>query len=350
MASSAARPVVRKHSSAPDIVGSAVLGCCAAWALVCAAGRTARPEGVLLAVLAVAAGYASGRIAGSLLPVASATAAALAGLGLACTVPDGAGGHDGAAHAALFTLAVGAACGAAWGARSAVLRLALRLLAVAIAATALVAGSPAGCAAGALVLLCSLAAARARRRLPGLAGLALVAAVAVGGCWAIAEDTLPDRLSAPLRDRLGEHRVRLWQDAVRIAGHGPLRGAGPDRFGELSPTVQRSVTASDDTPSSAPLQQAAGQGLPGAALLGAAFGWLLYALWRSPRRTPAVLTAAATLTALAVESVLGNALSFPEVTAGAGLIAGLATARLPDADPGPFAGVPPPLDPLPATR
>ncbi|MGY0056171.1 O-antigen ligase family protein [Streptomyces sp. LZ34] len=348
MASSAARPVVREHNSAPDLVGAAVLGCCAAWALVCATGRTARPEGVLLAVLAVAAGYACGRIAGSLLPVASTAAAALAGLGLACTVPDGASGQGGA-HAAQFTLAVGAACGAAWAARSAALRLALRLLAVSITAMALVAGSTVGCVAGALVLVCSLAVARTRRRLPGLAGLALIAAVAVGGCWAMAEDALPGALSAPLRDRLGEHRVRLWHDAVQIAEHGPLRGAGPDRFGELSPTAQRSPAA-DDTPYSAPLQQAAGQGLPGLALLGAAFGWLLYALWRSPRHTPAVLTAAAALTALAVESALGNALSFPEVTAGAGLIAGLATARLPEPDPGPFAGEPPPLGPVPAAH
>lgn len=329
-------------------MGAAVLGCCAAWALICAVGRTARPEGVLLAVLAVAAGYACGRIAGSLLPVASATAAAFAGLGLACTVPDGVSGHGGA-HAAQFTLAVGAACGAAWAARSAVLRLALRLLAVAIPAMALIAGSTVGGAAGALVLLCSLTVARTRRRLPGLAGLALVAAVAVGGCWAMAENALPGALSAPLHDRLGEHRVRLWHDAVQIAEHAPLRGAGPDRFGELSPTAQRSA-AVDDTPYSAPLQQAAGQGLPGLALLAAAFGWLLYALWRSPRRTPAVLTAAAALTALAVESALGNALSFPEVTAGAGLIAGLATARLPEADPGPLAGEATALGPVPAAH
>ncbi|OMI36151.1 O-antigen ligase family protein, partial [Streptomyces sparsogenes] len=214
---------------------------------------------------------------------------------------------------------------------------------------AMAAGSTAGCVAGALVLLCSLAAARARHRLPGLAAMALVAAVAVAGCWAVAVDALPGGLSAPVRDRLGDHRVGLWHDAARIAEQDPLRGVGPDRFGELSPTVQESA-AVGDTPRSAPLQQAAGQGLPGPALLGAAFGWLLYALWRSPRPAPAVLTAAAALTALAVESVLGDALSFPEVTAGAGLIAGLATARLPEAVPGPLAGEPPALGPIPAAH
>ncbi|MBN6543029.1 O-antigen polymerase, partial [Streptomyces bryophytorum] len=39
-----------------------VLVCCAVWALVAAAGRPARPEGTLLALLAVTAGYALGRI------------------------------------------------------------------------------------------------------------------------------------------------------------------------------------------------------------------------------------------------------------------------------------------------
>lgn len=65
----------------------------------------------------------------------------------------------------------------------------------------------------------------------------------------------------------------------------------------------------------------------GVALLGAAFGWLLLGLWRSPRPTPVVLSAGAALTALAVLASVGNALSFAPVTAGAGLLAGLATAR-----------------------
>lgn len=71
----------------------------------------------------------------------------------------------------------------------------------------------------------------------------------------------------------------------------------------------------------------------GALLLGAAFGWLLYALWRSPRATPVVLSAGAALTALAAVATVGNALSFTPVTAGAGLLAGLATARSPDGAP-----------------
>ncbi|GAA2422618.1 hypothetical protein [Streptomyces macrosporus] len=52
----------------PDVAGAVVLGCCAGWALLCAAGRDARPEGV---PPAVAAGYACGRIGGSLPPAAA---------------------------------------------------------------------------------------------------------------------------------------------------------------------------------------------------------------------------------------------------------------------------------------
>ncbi|MFG2594634.1 hypothetical protein [Streptomyces sp. NPDC048462] len=69
-------------------------------------------------------------------------------------------------------------------------------------------------------------------------------------------------------------------------------------------------------------------------LLGAAFGRLLYVLWRSPRGTPVVLTAGAALTAPAVLAGFGNALSFTPVTAGAGLLAGPASARRPIGDGG----------------
>ncbi|AUA15632.1 MULTISPECIES: O-antigen ligase family protein [Streptomyces] len=338
MTSSVVEPVVQDHgrpadgcAGAADIAGVLILAGCAVWALIAAMGRPARPEGVLLAVLAVAAGYACGRIAGSLLPVASTAAAGLAGFGLACASPYGLAGHEGPG-AAQLTLATGAICCAAWAAPR-VLRPALWLLAAAITLTAVVGGSTAGSVASGAVLVCSLAAARPRRRLPALAACALVAAVAVGGTWAVAKDAVPGGLAPALRDHLTEHRIRLWQDAARIEETDPLRGAGPDRFGELSPAVAQ-PQGPEAKPHSAPLQQAAGQGLPGVALLGAAFAWMLHALWCSPRPTPVVLTAAATLTALAVESCLGNALSFSQVTAGAGLLAGLATARRLDQTPG----------------
>ncbi|MCX4450779.1 O-antigen ligase family protein [Streptomyces sp. NPDC087866] len=324
-------------TAASDAAGALILAACAIWSLISAAGRETRPEGVLLALLAVAAGFACGRICGTLLPVATAASAALVSLLLALVwrhgmpgataTGDHTPGQTGAA-AALLVLAAGAACCAAAGAGRGPLRMSLRLLALGTAAVSLALGSVAGFAAALGVLICSLAAARTRRRLPGLVGLALVAGLFVGTSWAVAEEVLPDGLAVSLEGPLTRNRVDLWQDAARLAEGHPVLGVGPGRFDELSPTAQQSL-GSDGKPHSAPWQQAAEQGAVGVVLLGAAFGWLLYALWRSPRSTAVVLTAGAALTALAALASVGNALSFTPVTAGAGLLAGLASARRP---------------------
>jgi O-antigen ligase len=315
------------------VTGVIVLGACAAWSLITAAAQGGRPEGVLLAVLAVAAGYAAGRIGGALLPTAAPAAAALAGVALAVTAPHIMSGSPlvaplgrTGATAALLALSTGAACCAAWAARPPLLRLGLRLLAAGIAVTAAVLGSITGCVACLAVLLCSLAAARARRRAPALAGLATTAALATAVSWAVAEDALPAGLTASLEGQLTSHRVLLWHDALDLARTEPLLGVGPGRFGELSPTIAQSL-APDGKPHSAPWQQASEQGVIGLVLLAAVFVWVLYALWRSARPTPVVLTAGAALTALAVVASVGNALSFTTVTMGAGLLAGIATAR-----------------------
>lgn len=330
----AVTPDSRERGGPTEAMGVAVLGGCAAWSLVCAAGREARPEGVLLAVLAVAAGYAGGRILGSLLPVLAATGLALGALGLALASDGGvpgaiaspAPGHTGAA-AALLVVAAGAACCAAGAARAQVARVLLRLLALGVAGAALALGSVAGFAASLGVLLCSLAAVRMKRRLLGLVGLAVATVLVVGASWAVAEDALPDGLTSSLEGQLTPNRVGLWQDALDMAKEHPLRGVGPDRFGGLSQVSRQTINA-DGKPHSAPLQQAAEQGVVGVALLAAAFGWLLYGLWRSPRSTQVVLTAGATLTALAALASIGNALSFTPVTAGAALLAGLTSARV----------------------
>ncbi|MFJ9819620.1 O-antigen ligase family protein [Streptomyces sp. NPDC101151] len=311
----------------------ALLGACAAWSLITAAAHDGRPEGVLLAVLAVVAGYAAGRISGSLLPVAAPCAGAATGLVLAVVMPDLSTGprytaplgHAGAT-AALLALATGAACCAAWATRSVALRLGLRLLAAGIALTGAAMGSATGCAASAAVLLCSLAADSMPHRGTGIVGLALGAALVAGTIWAIAAGVLPGGPAEALESRLTPHRVQLWQDALRLARREAGVGVGPGRFGELSGTSSPAVL-SDDRPHSAPLQQAAEQGLVGVLLLAAAFGWALHALWRTPRSTPIALTAGAALTALATIAAVGNALSFTTVTAGAGLLAGWATAR-----------------------
>ncbi|MET9072400.1 O-antigen ligase family protein [Streptomyces sp. NPDC004232] len=310
-----------------------LLGACAGWSLITAAVHDGRPEGVLLAVLAVTAGHAVGRVSGALLPVAAPGAGALAALALALAQPDLSPGvwyatplgHAGGT-AALLALATGAACCAAWAAPGPALRLGLWALAAAVVLTAAVLGSAAGCAASTAVLLCALAAGSVTRRGLSLLGLAAAAALVAGTTWALAAGVLPDGLADVLEGRLTGHRVELWQDALRMADrHGGL-GVGPDRFGELSPAATRTVP-SDGKPHSAPLQVASEQGLAGVVLLGAAFCWVLHALWRTPRSTPVALTTGAALTALAALASLGNALSFTSVTAGAGLLAGWATAR-----------------------
>ncbi|MFD4633576.1 O-antigen ligase family protein [Streptomyces sp. NPDC058284] len=320
----------RERRSASDATGGALLGACAAWALITAGVHGGSPEGLLLAVLAVAAGYSGGRICGALLPVAAPCAGALAGLGLAVAAPHSAAdpsssGHAGAT-AALLILAAGAACCAAWAARTPAARRALRLLAAGVAVAAAVLGSPVGCAGAALVLLCSLAAARMRGRTLGLAGLAVVAVLVTGVCVAVADDALPGGLAVPVEGGLGRHRVLLWQDALGLAERDPAMGVGPGRFGEVRPVVAEDLPT-DGKPHSAPLQQASEQGLVGAALLAAVFCWLLFALWRSPGTTQVVLSAGTALTALTAVAAAGNALSVTTVTTGAGLLAGIATAR-----------------------
>ncbi|MFF9091240.1 O-antigen ligase family protein [Streptomyces sp. NPDC014991] len=321
----------------------ALLGACAGWSLITAAAHDGRPEGTLLAVLAVAACYATGRVTGALLPVAAPCAGAVAGLVLAVALPGLSPGpwytaplgHAGAT-AALLALAAGAACCAAWATAVPVRRLGLWALACTVVPAGAVLGSVAGSAAGAVVLACSLAAGSAHRRGAWLVGYAVAAALVAGTVWAVAADALPDGLAGVLEERLTPHRVRLWRDALHLAGGYGVLGAGPGRFGaSVRPTP---LLSADGTPHSAPLQQAAEQGPVGLFLLAAVFCWLLYALWRTPRSTPVALTAAVTLTVLAALASVGNALSFTAVTAGAGLLAGWATAR-----PWAGAGATPPL-------
>ncbi|MFI0896131.1 O-antigen ligase family protein [Streptomyces sp. NPDC020983] len=322
-----------------DAAGVAVLGCASAWALVAAAGRPARPEGTLLAVLAVSAGYALGRVLGALLPALAPAAAATTVLALVLA-PDGRLTARGGApplgypnaDAALLVLAAGAACCAAWTVRDRPRRIALRTAGLGAAAAALALGSAAGCTAGVAVVLWSLTAARLRHRLPALAALGLATALAVGATCAVAAGALPAGPSASLTGRPAQTRADLWHRAVTLAEDHPLRGVGPERFADADgadadPFAAPATGPAAPSPQSAPLQLAAEQGLPGVALLAASFAWLLTALGRSPRPTPVVLTAGATLTALAMLAAVDHVLSYAVVTAGAGFVAGVTTAR-----------------------
>ncbi|MGY6018787.1 O-antigen ligase family protein [Streptomyces spinosirectus] len=345
MTSDAGHGEISERRNVSDAAGVVVLGACATWALITATVQDGRPEGVLLAVLAVAAGYAAGRICGTLLPVATPCAGALAGLGLAVAVPHLAPGpqivaplgHSGAT-AALLTLCAGAACCAAWSAEAPAVRHVLAAVAVGITVSAAFLGSTSGFVTCTAVLLCALAAGRMTNRGLGIAGLALAALLVTGMTWAVAGNALPDGLTASLEGQLTPHRIELWRDALHQAHRNAALGVGPERFGELSSTATRTLL-SDGKPHSAVLQQAAEQGVIGVALLAASFCWMLHALWRSPRPTPVVLTAGAALTALAAISSVGNALSFTAVSVGAGLLAGVATARpLPGESPRPEVG------------
>ncbi|MGM9383962.1 O-antigen ligase family protein [Streptomyces antibioticus] len=339
-----------ERRSVSDAAGVAVLGACAAWSLVTAAVHDGRPEGVLLAVLAVTAGYAAGRILGVLLPVATPAAAALGGVAMTVALPRLSPGPEFAsplghagATAAVLTLSAGAACCAAWATPVPALRHLLRLLAAGIVFWAAARGATTAVVLCGAVLLCSVAVGQIRRRGPVLVGLALSAALVTGLTWAVAGRVLPAGLTGALEDELTARRVDLWRDALTLAHGDAGVGVGPGRFGELSATAAQSPL-SDGKPHSAPLQLAAEQGVVGVLLLAAAFCWVLFALWRAPRPTPVVLTTAATLTALAALAAVGNALSFTTVSVGAGLLAGLATAR-------PLTAGPPPVSPpVPAPR
>ncbi|MFJ9037375.1 O-antigen ligase family protein [Streptomyces sp. NPDC102406] len=335
----AGRGMARRHGFG-DAAGLTVLGGCAVWSLVTATARGGRPEGTLLAVLAVAAGYACGRIGGALVPVAASAAAGIGGLCLVAVDPHGVPapettaplGHAGAT-AALFALSAGALCCAAWSARHRAPRIAWHVAAAGTAVPAAVVGSGAGTVACGGIVLCSLAAAGARRRPAGLVGFGLVTALVAALGAALAKGLLPSGPATTLADRLTPHRVLLWRDALRLAESEPLLGVGPGRFEELSRALPPS-TPPDGKPHAALLQVAAEQGIVGAVLLAAAYGWVLYALWCSARPTPVVLAAGAALTAVAAMASVGNALSFTTVTAGVGLLAGIATAEpLTDAPP-----------------
>lgn len=335
--------------TAVDVIGGLLLTGCASWSLYTASGRDAHPEGVLLGLLAVAAGYAAGRIAGAVAPVGSPAVIALAVGVLALVAPGGLSGdpaapplHNADANGALIALAVGAACCAAQAARTPpaagsspaatprharrLLRPAfvLALLACALTAEAVTAGSTAAVLACLGTLILAVAVRMARRRLPALLLLGLCAVLA-GTAPLLLARSGTDPTASGGGPPVSAQRAALWHDAVQEAGGAPLRGVGPGRFTELSPAAQDFSTPGGA--SSAALEVAAEQGVPGLCLLAASYGWMMWSLRRSPGSTPAALTAAGALTALAVEAAISPVLSFPGITAGAGLLVGMATAR-----------------------
>ncbi|WP_051943100.1 O-antigen ligase family protein [Streptacidiphilus rugosus] len=288
-----------------DMVGLLLLAACAAWTVLSAEGRQARPEGVLLGLLAVTTGYAMGRIAGASLPVTGLLAPAV---GVAVFVPAFGRpvlGED--AQAALLALSVGAACCAGYSATGRVLPRACGALALVLAAESLLTYSLVGALACGGTLLVAGSVHRTHGRARASALLAICALAAVGTTVVLARTGAG---GAPVP----ADRLTLWREALTDLGEQPLRGVGPGDFGS-------------GNASSAALQAAAEQGWPGVALLGCAFAWTLWALARSPRPTPAALSAAGALTSLAVLASVTPVLGAPAVAVGAGLLLGLGAAR-----------------------
>ncbi|MBF9069992.1 O-antigen ligase family protein [Streptacidiphilus fuscans] len=320
-----------RDGTACDVVGVLLLAACACWAVYSSSGRDAQPEGTLLGLLAIAAGYATGRIAGAVLPVGAPLAAAGAAAALAPWT--GAHLHDDDALAALLSLAVGAACCAGYAAQAHGMRRIARgcgALAVLLVAESLTTDSMLGPIACGGTLVVAVAVHRARRRVPALTLLSLCVLLTLGATVLLAQHsgatvTGPSPRAYGPVTQVSSQRLALWRDAVREFDQQPLRGVGPGRFTDVSPTALESTEPTGA--SSSALQTAAEQGLPGVLLLGAAFGWTLWTLARSPRPTAAVLSTAAAMAALGVQATVASVLSVAWVVVGGGLLLGMTAAR-----------------------
>jgi hypothetical protein len=151
----------------------------------------------------------------------------------------------------------------------------------------------------------------------------LVGAVALGAIYQPGPRTSPvDRV---VDASIGELRVVLWNEALEVLASDPLRGVGPGRFDELSPTA----VAHEDGRwvHNEFLEVAVAAGLPGAALLVALVGWCVAFLWRSraDARTLVILTA---LMGLVVNSNLDYIWHFAEIPIGLALLIGVSSGGL----------------------
>jgi O-antigen ligase len=298
-----------------DVVGFLLLAACAAWTDYCASGREAHPEGVLLGLLAVSAGYATGRITGALAPLGGLVVPAVAAAVFAPSFGVRIVGDD--AVAALLSLAVGAACCAGYAARERGLRWTARgcvLLAMVLAAESLLTNATLGALACGGTLVVAGSVYRTRNRGRALVLLGFCTLLAVGGVLLFAHSGGVDPAAGGPAAEVSAQRLALWRDAWHGVVQQPWRGVGPGDF-------------ADGSASSAALEQAAEQGWPGLALLGGAYVWCLWALGRSPRPTPAVLSAAGAMTALGVQAAATPVLSVPAVVVCGGLLLGLGVAR-----------------------
>lgn len=319
-----------------DLVGVAVLGLSILWVSIAAADRAARIMPSVLLLLALAGAYIVGRAAGVphavTLPATVACAIALLlalGSSVAGAVAPPLG--YGNANGALGVQGIAAAVMAAVSSRHPTSRRALYVLAALLLVETGLTRSLAATLTGVVVLGTGLIApvVRGRRLLAAsgilLIGAGVVATTVIGARYQPHQQTPQSVVVA--QDVLSSRRVQLWHDAVAMVSNDPVRGVGPGRF-----SVESSTARSDPDARwahSAPLQQAAEQGVPGVVLLGAMVCWAFAVLIRSPRPDPVIACTLAGLIAFAVQATVDYIAYFPAIPAVLVLLLGVATAPLP---------------------
>jgi hypothetical protein len=232
------------------------------------------------------------------------------------------------ADAALAVQAAALACLGAVLVRPLIARTLLLTAAAGFVGYAVLIGSAAGAATGALVLAAGvwamLRAPAGTRVLRSAAAVMALAAVAVTLVLGATRDT--DSSGA---EALTERRVALWHDAVDITVEHPLTGVGPGRFPQVSPTAM--ADADTQAAHSAVLEQAAETGIPGALLLVALMLWALLRTGpgdggsRGRDAGAAAMVAVAAWLALALHTSVDYVADYPAVLAVAGLVTGLGT-------------------------
>jgi O-antigen ligase len=120
-----------------------------------------------------------------------------------------------------------------------------------------------------------------------------------------------DSLDKALVTSLTDYRLALWHDAFGIMVEHPLRGVGPGRFQDYSPTAFGEPDlrwAHNEF-----LQQGAEQGVPGLILLAVLFGWGFARLVLGGTPDAITALAAAALATLGVHAAVDYVLHFPAI-------------------------------------
>lgn len=321
----------RARRSRADPALLTVLLALAGWTLWVSADGQARPGPAIALIALVAAAYVAGRLA-SRIPAAVGTVSAVLAVGVGLAMLTSPGALSGAAHApplgygnangALYALGAGAALVAGLSSGRPVARLLGVLAAAGFTGLAGLTGSQAGAAVAAgLVVLGAALALRPTlgRPVPALAALAVALALVSTVALSLAPSGGP---ASALEGALSSRRITLWTEALDLLDSAPVRGVGPGRFQDESPTAR----ADDDArwAHSLWLQQAAETGLPGLVLLLTAVGIVVLRVRADGRDDGGVpAMGAAIVGGLLVHASIDYVVHFPVLPTFAALLAGL---------------------------